>query len=45
MKEAFIIIGSHYGIATFIDFKSKTVCNVYLEIKKKTLKPIKNFIN
>ena len=44
MKEAFIIIGCHYGIATFIDFKSKTVCNVYLEIKK-TFKPIKNFIN
>ena len=29
MKEAFIIIGCHYGIATFIDFKSKTVCFVF----------------
>ena len=25
MKEAFIIVGCNYGIATFIDFKSKTV--------------------
>lgn len=25
MKETFIIVGSNYGIATFIDLKSKTV--------------------
>lgn len=25
MKEAFIIVGSSYGISTFIDLKSKTV--------------------
>ena len=25
MKEAFIIIGDNYGIATFIDIKTKTV--------------------
>ena len=30
MKEAFIIIGSSYGIATFIDIKSKTV--IYLNL-------------
>jgi len=27
-KEAFIIIGSNYGIATFIDVKSKTLLNL-----------------
>lgn len=27
MKETFIIVGSNYGIATFIDLKSKTVIN------------------
>ncbi len=28
MKEAFIIIGSSYGIATFLDVKSKTLLNL-----------------
>jgi hypothetical protein len=29
MKEAFIIIGDNYGIATFIDIKTKTVFIYY----------------
>lgn len=29
MKEAFLIIGSNYGIATFLDIKSKTVSFVF----------------
>lgn len=30
MKETFIIVGSNYGIATFIDLKSKTVIETYI---------------
>lgn len=28
-KETFIIVGSNYGVATFIDLKSKTVCMIH----------------